>query len=450
LSSNGKRWTNKVPLIISGFFPLGTVKREGHALLKVATRVGILQLSRQICYHRGEDRHFLPSNRLLPAHGGMVITRHLQEWACLLSLDLPFDTAQRLLGWLTGEPRIVCSSELRHLVRTHGQILREAERAAVAAGRAAAVAGPVSLPWVPATPPRRPAAWPAAAQAAVAAALAQATPEPPAGVRRGDWERVLAVRQAEGEQPDLATLARLGPEIGPGEVVATVDEVLVRTPAQGKFAELRTARLATAAGFRYLCGVGDEWTQTLRHWLLLAAAAPLHLRLVGDGGPWIGPLWTQLQAEQPGGTLVLDWYHLVKKCRDRVSRMGGDRGARRSLLQQLLRVLWRGEVAPARALLEEFRERVRQPEPLDELQRYLERHEAAIPCYQQERQQRRYIGSGWVEKANDLLVARRQKRRGMHWNLETSEGLARLKLLLLNHEWDAYWQGGQAASLLPT
>jgi hypothetical protein len=438
-----------VPLITSGFFPPGTVKREGHVALKVATRVGLLQLSRQICYHRTEDRHVLPSNRLLPAHGGMVITRHLQEWACLLSLDLPFETAQRLLGWLTGEPRIVCSSEVRHLIRTHGQCLRQAERAAVAAWQAAATTGPVSLPWVPATPPRRPAAWPAAAQEAVAAALVQASPAPPAGVRPSDWDRVLAARQAEGERPDLATLARLGPAVGPEEVVATVDEVLVRTPAKGQFAELRTARLATAAGYRYLCGVGDEWTATLRGWLRLAAPPPLHLRLLGDGGPWIGPLWAQLQAEQPGGTLVLDWYHLAKKCRDRVSRMGGDRGARRALVKQLLRLLWRGEVAPARTLLEQFRAPVHQPAPLDELQRYLERHAAAIPCYQEERRQCRYIGSAWVEKANDLLVARRQKRRGMHWNLATSEGLARLKLLLLNHEWDAYWHRGQAASLLP-
>ena len=37
------------------------------------------------------------------------------------------------------------------------------------------------------------------------------------------------------------------------------------------------------------------------------------------------------------------------------------------------------------------------------------------------------------EKANGLLVARRQKHQGMHWSLATSDGLAALKTLVLNH-----------------
>ena len=53
-----------------------------------------------------------------------------------------------------------------------------------------------------------------------------------------------------------------------------------------------------------------------------------------------------------------------------------------------------------------------------------------------------------VEKANDLLVARRQKRKGMHWSRETSEALARLKALRLNHEWDAYWDQRQLPRLV--
>ena len=37
-------------------------------------------------------------------------------------------------------------------------------------------------------------------------------------------------------------------------------------------------------------------------------------------------------------------------------------------------------------------------------------------------------------------MARRQKRRGMHWSQEMSEGLVALRILILNQEWDAYWQ----------
>ena len=45
----------------------------------------------------------MPGNDLLPDHQGLLITRGLQEAACLLAQDLPFATAARLLGWQTGE-----------------------------------------------------------------------------------------------------------------------------------------------------------------------------------------------------------------------------------------------------------------------------------------------------------------------------------------------------------
>jgi hypothetical protein len=45
-----------------------------------------------------------------------------------------------------------------------------------------------------------------------------------------------------------------------------------------------------------------------------------------------------------------------------------------------------------------------------------------------------------VEKTNDLLVARRQKNRGMQWSEATSDALAALRTLLLNGGWDRYWQ----------
>jgi len=46
--------------------------------------------------------------------------------------------------------------------------------------------------------------------------------------------------------------------------------------------------------------------------------------------------------------------------------------------------------------------------------------------YRQRRIEGQYIGSAHVEKANDLIVARRQKWRGMKWSLETSDAQAAL------------------------
>ena len=53
---------------------------------------------------------------------------------------------------------------------------------------------------------------------------------------------------------------------------------------------------------------------------------------------------------------------------------------------------------------------------LDELIGYLQARQPWIPNYRQRRIERKYIGSGHVEKANDLIVARRQKNRGMQWS----------------------------------
>jgi len=50
---------------------------------------------------------------------------------------------------------------------------------------------------------------------------------------------------------------------------------------------------------------------------------------------------------------------------------------------------------------------------LDELIGYLQAREAWIPNYQPRRIEQKYIGSAHVEKANDVIVARRQKNRGM-------------------------------------
>ncbi len=89
--------------------------------------------------------------------------------------------------------------------------------------------------------------------------------------------------------------------------------------------------------------------------------------------------------------------------------------------------------------LEQYRSQAKNAEALEELIAYLRAREAWIPNYRARRRQQQYIGSGHVEKANDLLVARRQKNRGMQWSQPTSEGLAALQTLVLNGGWDRYW-----------
>ena len=56
-----------------------------------------------------------------------------------------------------------------------------------------------------------------------------------------------------------------------------------------------------------------------------------------------------------------------------------------------------------------------------------------------------YIGSAIVEKANDLLVARRQKHSSMQWTRKGGDALLALKTIQINEEWDNYWLNNNAA-----
>jgi hypothetical protein len=148
-------------------------------------------------------------------------------------------------------------------------------------------------------------------------------------------------------------LRHLGPQLAPDQVLATVDEVLTRKPEPHRFWEVRTARVVTAQGYRYLSGVGQTFLSHTKNVAMLE-------------------------------TLIA----------------------------------------------------------------YLQARAGWMPNYQQRRIEGQYVGSGHVEKANDLIVARRQKGRGMQWSLETSDALAALRTLMLNGGWERYWQQRQVLPLV--
>jgi len=105
-------------------------------------------------------------------------------------------------------------------------------------------------------------------------------------------------------------------------------------------------------------------------------------------------------------------------------------------------------VAAAIVVLEAYRPQARNTAPLETLIAYLQARQAWIPNYRQRRLDQQYVGSGHVEKANDLIVARRQKGAGMQWSQETSNALAALRTLMLNTGWERYWQQRQVLPLV--
>ncbi len=163
----------------------------------MASRFGRLTIRRQILAEGAGagagtgtgTGHVMPGNAVLPPHGGIVITRGLQEIACLLPDTLPFVTATRLLGWQTHEDaaEVVCTSTVRTVVREHGAALAEAERGEVAwlAAQQERGGGAALRPRLtPGREPRRRAGWPPELSAAVDQALADGEARPRAA---GGW-----------------------------------------------------------------------------------------------------------------------------------------------------------------------------------------------------------------------------------------------------------------------
>jgi hypothetical protein len=421
----------------SKLFPPGVVIRDGFEKQRVACRCGIVHLRRHVCFHRELKKHSLPGNALLPEHHGTIITRALQEWTCLLPLDLPFTTVDRLLKWQTQCPEMVCASEVRRLVGAHGECIRAAEAREVESllgnedlsGRKAVL--------IPQSKRRYAAAWPEELTQAVALALERGEAKPPEGVKGCDWERVLAARARE--QLSAAQLRKLGPEVKPEQVVASTDDVLVRRPEKARTLSIRTARVATADGFRYLSGTGEAVLSQLLLLLILCGAPAKAVLLLGDGAKWIRNFFVQRLERFSQKELVLDWYHLKKKCSDLCSMVCKNKKTKASLMGGLLPLLWQGQVEQAMVLLESCRSECRNEKKLDELIGYLAARQPYIPNYRQRRANQFYIGSAHAEKACDLIVARRQKHKGMHWSEKTADGLAALKTLTLNRAWDLYW-----------
>ncbi len=137
--------------------------------------------------------------------------------------------------------------------------------------------------------------------------------------------------------------------------------------------------------------------------------------------------------------IILDWFHLKKKCKDLLSMAISGKAAKNQILTELLAWLWLGKVDRAIKLLGEVSQAsIKNQKELQNLMNYLERNHSCIPCYALRNKLGLRTSSNPVEKANDLLVSQRQKQNGMSWSAHGSTSLATLTALCRNaqdHQW---------------
>lgn len=142
--------------------------------------------------------------------------------------------------------------------------------------------------------------------------------------------------------------------------------------------------------------------------------------------------------------VILDWYHLEKRCRENLSMAMKGREVRNQALENLLALLWDGRVESAMAYLVALpSEQIKNAAEIQTLLGYLERQRPHIPCYSVRKKLGLRNSSNRGEKENDLLVAARQKHNGMSWAPSGSIALAALTTAARNEELDSWLRTGE-------
>ena len=149
--------------------------------------------------------------------------------------------------------------------------------------------------------------------------------------------------------------------------------------------------------------------------------------------------------------VILDWYHLMERCKACLSMsFKGGKEQRNQILSKLSPLLWLGNVSAAVAYLKGLNPEILRPKNrIEELQNYLEERREQIPCYALRHALGLRVSSNRVEKANDIVVAQRQKHSGMSWSETGSGALAQIAALFHNGDL-ALWLSENRLSIFPT
>ncbi|MBF0552297.1 MAG: hypothetical protein HQK60_17405 [Deltaproteobacteria bacterium] len=142
--------------------------------------------------------------------------------------------------------------------------------------------------------------------------------------------------------------------------------------------------------------------------------------------------------------IILDWYHLKEKCKMQLSLAMKGRKVRNEVLESIMPLLWYGLVDKAKEYLAGLDPKlIKDATAIEKLMGYFERNRAHIPCYAIRKGLGLRNSSNIGEKANDLIVADRQKHNGMSWSDDGSLALAALTALKRNKEMMLWFEKGE-------
>ena len=135
----------------------------------------------------------------------------------------------------------------------------------------------------------------------------------------------------------------------------------------------------------------------------------------------------------PAVSLILDWYHVVKKFKELLSMAMRGRELRNAQAKTLLRMLWYGMVDEAITHLRSIESsQIKDQKQIEILIGYLERNRSWIPNYALRRRLDLGNSSNPAERTCNLVASQRQKKNGMSWSTAGSQALSALACVVLN------------------
>jgi hypothetical protein len=386
---------------------------RGTAPYTFKTVFGTVHVRRRRIEHHADGTTEVPAAHAWQTPRQVAITPGLRHAACDGMLR---DSAQQVTARIdtrAGESGVLAKTTILEIVHDEG---RQLQAAAHTRAEAIFARDPEALrSLVPATIPAEPDAEPG---------------DPDEGEEPPQEGTTPALTGFPGGPTELPEVKRGDPRrVDPDVVLVELDEVKVHAQAQtGRQQVLALTALVLIAGRCWHLAAGT--TQELAYQVgALLAVLGAHrgtrrLLVLADGARWIRDWFEALGCD--GKTMIVRWWHLVKRCQQDLSRACCGREHRREVESAVLKALWRGQVDEALEVLRSRRAEMRNVEVLEDLIGYLEVRRDYLPDYEARQRAGFWIASNRVEKFNDWSVSARCKRQGMEW---TEAGVVSLAVL---------------------
>ena len=352
--------------------------RRGRIPVELTSTVGKVRVHRQRLFCKRCREWITPLNEELDlhGHGNGRLTRSFREMACDCGSSQPYRQAQRMLGRITHDPSVTSMKQVQRVVGREGRRLRAAEDEKYHA---------VSSQIVTDVQDRNP------------------LPEPIEGVLYvvvdGIWVRSCLGRRRwrEGKVARICTEER---------------------EAVGRKGRQRVVDSRYVSSFKPV-GVFSErvWVDAIR----MGYGSRKQTIVLGDGARWIPSMRRRYF---PKGIYVLDWFHLRRKVARTFRRVFPEKSRRRvRWYLEIRNDLWEGRREEAVAKLQQLRDDIsaqahmKNPiarqgrDTLADLLGYLRNNWEGVIDYGCWRDAGYMVASSLVEKAGDLVVAKRQKKR---------------------------------------